>query len=148
MCGRFTLRTRPADLVEVFDLLRKPELTPRFNIAPTQQIGVIRHSGNEREWTSMRWGLIPPWSRDAKSGPPMINARAETITSKPSFRTAFQKRRCLIPSDGFYEWQKVEGSAAVLHPANQRWAVCVCWLVGILAPWRRTASRVLHDHHD
>jgi putative SOS response-associated peptidase YedK len=110
MCERFTLRSRPADLVEVFELLREPELAPRFNIAPTQQIGVIRQSGNGREWTLMRWGLIPPWSRDGKSGPPLINARAETITSKPSFRIPFQKRRCLIPADGFYEWQKVEGS--------------------------------------
>jgi putative SOS response-associated peptidase YedK len=115
MCGRFTLRTPPADLVEIFELLREPDLTPRFNIAPTQQIPVVRPDNEAREWAFMRWGLVPSWARDAKSGPPMINARAETIATKTSFRDAFKKRRCLIPADGFFEWQKTGGKTKVPH---------------------------------
>jgi putative SOS response-associated peptidase YedK len=115
MCGRFTLRTPARDLVAVFELLRELDLKPRFNVAPTQQIAVVRQSGNGRELSMMRWGLVPAWARDAKSGAPMINARAETIATKPSFRTAFKKRRCLIPADGFFEWQKTGGKTKVPH---------------------------------
>jgi putative SOS response-associated peptidase YedK len=121
MCGRFTLRTPTRDLVEIFELLREPDLTPRFNIAPTQQVLVVRPDNKAREWTSMRWGLVPSWARDAKSGPPMINARAETIATKPAFRIAFKKRRCLIPADGFYEWKRIEG-AKVKQPYHIRLA--------------------------
>jgi putative SOS response-associated peptidase YedK len=106
MCGRFTLRTPARDLVEVFELLREPELSPRYNIAPTQHVAVIRQDGKSRQLSLMRWGLVPAWSKDPKAGPPLINARSETIATKPSFRTAFKRRRCLIPADGFYEWQK------------------------------------------
>jgi putative SOS response-associated peptidase YedK len=106
MCGRFTLRTPARDLVEVFELLREPELSPRYNIAPTQNVAVVRQDGKSRELSMMRWGLVPAWSKDPKAGPPLINARSETIATKPSFRTAFKRRRCLIPVDGFYEWQK------------------------------------------
>ena len=106
MCGRFTLRTPARDLVEIFELLREPELSPRYNIAPTQRVAVVRQSGKDREIAVMRWGLVPSWSKDPKAGPPLINARAETVATKPSFRTAFKRRRCLIPADGFYEWQK------------------------------------------
>src|SRR3984885_6551434 len=106
MCGRFTLRTPAHDLVEVFELLREPELSPRYNIAPTQNVAVIRQDGKSRQLSLMRWGLVPTWSKDPKAGPPLINARSETVATKPSFRTAFKRRRCLIPADGFYEWQK------------------------------------------
>jgi putative SOS response-associated peptidase YedK len=106
MCGRFTLRTPARDLVEVFELLREPELSPRYNIAPTQNVAVIRQDAKSRQLSLMRWGLVPTWSKDPKAGPPLINARSETIATKPSFRTAFKRRRCLIPADGFYEWQK------------------------------------------
>jgi putative SOS response-associated peptidase YedK len=121
MCGRFTLRTPARDLVEVFELLREPELTPRFNIAPTSQVAVVRQVGNFRELSSMRWGLVPPWSKDPKAGLPLINARAETLATKPAFRSAFKRRRCLIPADGFYEWQKIAG-AKVKQPLYIRFA--------------------------
>jgi hypothetical protein len=91
MCGRFTLRTPARDMVEIFELLRDPDLTPRFNFAPTQQVLVVRPDNKPREWTSMRWGLVPSWAPDAKSGPPMINARAETIATKPAFRNCVQE---------------------------------------------------------
>ncbi|HUE12881.1 MAG TPA: SOS response-associated peptidase, partial [Planctomycetaceae bacterium] len=98
------------DLVEIFELLRETELSPRYNIAPTQNVAVIRQDGKSRQLALMRWGLVPSWSKDPKGGPPIINARAETIATKPSFRTAFMRRRCLIPADGFYEWQKKAAS--------------------------------------
>ena len=84
--------------------------SPRFNIAPTQNIPTIRQHAREpkRELTEMRWGLIPYWSTDASIGYKMINARAETITSKPAFEEPIRKRRCLIPADGFYEWKKMD----------------------------------------
>jgi len=81
MCGRFTLRTDASDLVEIFTLLRDPELTPRFNIAPTSRVEVARQSGKTREISLMRWGLVPSWSKDPKAGPPPINARAARVAS-------------------------------------------------------------------
>ena len=109
MCGRFTLRTSPAVLAEVFELLREPELTPRYNIAPTQPVAVIRpsRSGHGRELTQMHWGLVPSWAKDPSAAARMINARAESVATKPTFRSAFRCRRCLVPADGFYEWKKV-----------------------------------------
>jgi putative SOS response-associated peptidase YedK len=115
MCGRFTLRTPARDLVEIFELLREPELSPRYNIAPTQRVAIVRQSGKDRELAVMRWGLVPSLSKDPKAGPPLINARAETVATKPSFRTAFKRRRCLIPADGFYEWQKTNSKTKIPH---------------------------------
>src|SRR6476620_9684541 len=115
MCGRFTLRTPPAVLIKHFELElggdRQLELFgPRYNIAPTQEILVVRNDppDGRRRADTMRWGLIPSWSTDPKpgSGPPMINARSETLAEKPMFRSAVRRRRCLIPADGFYEWQE------------------------------------------
>jgi putative SOS response-associated peptidase YedK len=109
MCGRFTL-TQPAEIAARFELDNfappEPEFyTPRFNVAPTQRIVVIPTSDGQRVARRMRWGLIPIWAKDAKIGAAMINARAESVATKAAFRTAFKSRRCLIPADGFYEWQ-------------------------------------------
>jgi putative SOS response-associated peptidase YedK len=113
MCGRFTLRTPASRLADVFSipLLRSAELPLRFNIAPTQSVVVIRRrpDSSEMEAVSLRWGLIPRWARDARSSASLINAQSETIATKPAFRDAFKRRRCLIPADGFYEWQVVPG---------------------------------------
>lgn len=86
---------------------------PRYNIAPTQDIVAVRVTAEsgEREAALLRWGLVPSWAKEIQSGPPMINARAETLADKPTFRTAFRRRRCLIPADGFYEWQKPPGGS-------------------------------------
>jgi putative SOS response-associated peptidase YedK len=92
--------------VEVFQLLRTPELVPRYNIAPTQPVAVVRQVEGRRQLSLMCWGLVPAWSKDPKAGPPLINARADTVATKPSFRSAFKSRPCLIPADGFFEWQK------------------------------------------
>jgi len=107
MCGRFTLKTSAEQLARVFALLRVPEWTPRYNIAPSQNIVVIRQTSAGREPALMQWGLIPSWANDARFGAKMMNARSETAHEKPTFREAFKSRRCLIPADGFFEWQKV-----------------------------------------
>lgn len=108
MCGRFTLTASGDELATLFALEQAPNLEPRYNIAPTQPVAVVRldHEGRRREFTLMRWGLIPSWAKDISIGNRLINARAETLTEKPAFRTAFRRRRCLIPANGFYEWQK------------------------------------------
>lgn len=107
MCGRFTLRTSPQRIAQTF-LTLVPELRPRYNIAPSQPVAAVRLDAtrHERELVSFRWGLIPSWADDPKIGYRTINARAETVATKPSFRRAFQKRRCLIVADGFYEWKR------------------------------------------
>lgn len=114
MCGRFTMHVSMDELKALFDLDHTPEDVPeRYNIAPTQQVAVILPQGeNERALEYLRWGLIPSWAKDPKIGSRMINARAETVAEKPSFRTALKKRRCLIIADGFYEW-KTEGGKKV-----------------------------------
>lgn len=109
MCGRFTLVDPGSTLAKILDALNRPfivpffpKYTPKFNIAPTQYVPVIR----QQDVVLMRWGLVPSWSKSL-TGPALFNARAETVAEKPSFRTAFKRRRCLIPADGFYEWQVI-----------------------------------------
>jgi len=110
MCGRFALATEKKILEMLFDLEIRTniDLRPRYNIAPSQQIAGLRLSpqNGEKELTVFKWGLVPFWARDQSIGSRMINARAETVATKPSFREAFKKRRMLIPASGFYEWKK------------------------------------------
>lgn len=111
MCGRYTLRVSPAELAEIFEIVNSFDWSPRYNIAPTQTVAAVRASRDAkgRELSLLKWGLIPSWAKDAKIGSTLINARAETVDTKPSFRSAFRKWRCLIAVDGFYEWQAVPG---------------------------------------
>jgi putative SOS response-associated peptidase YedK len=110
MCGRFTIMLEADDLREALELGSVPEdWYPRFNLAPSQRAGVVVDPGS-RNLGWMKWGLVPSWAKDAEIGNRMINARAETLSEKPSFRQAFARRRCLIPADGFYEWQHPAGS--------------------------------------
>jgi putative SOS response-associated peptidase YedK len=107
MCGRFTLSASAARLQEVFPLFEFPQIVPRYNIAPTQDVLAIRQRENSPPRAAMlRWGLIPTWAKDKKIGVSLINARADTVADKPAFRTAFRGRRCLVLADGFYEWRK------------------------------------------
>jgi putative SOS response-associated peptidase YedK len=109
MCGRFSLTSSSAVIAEIFHALNVPELLPaRYNIAPSQDIAAVRQGASEREFAWLRWGLIPPWAKDKKLAP--INAMAETAATKPMFRSAFKRRRCLIPADGWYEWQATGGT--------------------------------------
>jgi putative SOS response-associated peptidase YedK len=112
MCGRFALTDPDADLAVQFGLPDIPDLQPRYNIAPTQPVAAVRvrPRGRVREMALLRWGLVPFWAKDPKIGARMINARSETVSEKPAFRDAFRRRRCLIVADGFYEWQKSNGS--------------------------------------
>jgi putative SOS response-associated peptidase YedK len=108
MCGRFTMATPGQVIAEVFGLDDVPELSPRFNIAPTQAVAAVRaRADGRRELVALTWGLIPSWSKDRAIGSRMINARAETVAEKPAFRAALRARRCLVLADGFYEWQKL-----------------------------------------
>jgi len=111
MCGRFTLFEADKILSKEFGVSGVPPLSPRYNIAPSQPIAAVRtpHTGAGRELALLRWGLIPSWSKDPAIGNRLINARAETVQEKPSFRSAFRRHRCLIPTNGFYEWQRQEG---------------------------------------
>jgi putative SOS response-associated peptidase YedK len=110
MCGRFTLFASIPVLSKTFEAPVGDDLAPRYNIAPTQPVLVLRFPpGSERrEFARARWGLIPSWARDPSVGNRLINARSETAHEKPAFRAAFRSRRCLIPASGFYEWRRVE----------------------------------------
>lgn len=106
MCGRFALIRSPEELTRVFGLAECPDLAPRANIAPATNIAVVRRSpAGARALHLLRWGLVPHWRQNPTDGPRPINARSETVLTKPAFREAFRQRRCLIPVDGFYEWQ-------------------------------------------
>ena len=108
MCGRFIQCTSGDRLAERFHLPAAPELTPRYNVAPSQPVGAIRSAeGDGREWVALRWGLVPAWAPEPRTAYRTINARAETVAEKPTYRHAFRRRRCLIPADGFYEWVKL-----------------------------------------
>jgi putative SOS response-associated peptidase YedK len=105
MCGRFVITSPPAALRQIFGYIEQPNFPPRHNIAPTQPIpGVIIENG-VRHFRLMRWGLLPAWVKDPRNFTLLINARAETVREKPAFKNAIRRRRCLIPADGYYEWQ-------------------------------------------
>ena len=110
MCGRFVSASPPDELANYFGA-EEPDapLEPSFNVAPTNEVYVVRASEGVRQIGALRWGLVPFWAKDLKIGSKMINARAETVAEKPAFRKSYQSRRCLIPADGFYEWAKVTG---------------------------------------
>jgi len=109
MCGRYRLSRRKQIIEEHFTALGDEDWNPRYNIAPTQPIPIIRQNPREprRELSLGRWGLVPSWAKDASGAAKLINARSETAAAKPSFCDALKSRRCLIPADGFYEWQKL-----------------------------------------
>lgn len=126
MCGRITQTTTdPEVLQKSFDLKESPkDLSASYNVAPSQQIGVVAlDAENARQYGTMRWGLIPSWAKEAKIGHKLINARGETVHEKPSFRSAFRKRRCLIVATGFYEWHKEDDGSKTpmfIHLTDQQ----------------------------
>jgi putative SOS response-associated peptidase YedK len=108
MCGRYELHTHPAALALALGLKYAPEIQARYNIAPTQQVPIVRlNMVGERELSQVRWGLVPFWAKDIAIGNKMINARAESIATKSGYRDAYKNARCLIPASGFYEWAKM-----------------------------------------
>lgn len=110
MCGRFTITHPDAALARLFDAVPANDLppNPRFNICPTTQVAVVTAQGGQRRLRPMRWGFLPAWYKTPTDGPLIINARADTVASKPAFREAIRSRRCLVPASGFYEWQTGE----------------------------------------
>lgn len=118
MCGRFTLTLNSNAVARAFQVAAPQSLQtqPRYNVAPTQDVvTIMQNQDEERHLDLLRWGLIPSWAKDASIGSRMINARAETLAEKPSFKRLLFSKRCLIPADGFYEWQKVNGGKTPMY---------------------------------
>jgi len=139
MCGRFALLVDASVLADVFDVEPPRDLKPRFNIAPTQDVPVVRSDAKgSRECAMLRWGLVPSWAKDDKIGARMINARSETAAEKPSFGSAIKTRRCLVPCSGFYEWVKgAEGKQPhFIHFADAR----VFAFAGLWERWSKSES--------
>lgn len=143
MCGRYTQLRPWSELVALYRLtaVTPPlNLPPRYNIAPTQAVPIVRRPppGDARELALVRWGLVPFWAKDLAAGAKMINARAETVADKPAFRRAFRERRCLVPADGFYEWQATGGRKQPYYltlPEHRPFAFAGLW-----ERWRSPAS--------
>jgi putative SOS response-associated peptidase YedK len=111
MCGRYIIKAPVSQLATMFDLIEVPKLLPRYNVCPTQSVPAVRLNSEkkQRQLAMLKWGLIPGWAKDPTIGNRLINARSDTVAQKPSFRSAFKRRRCLMVADGFYEWQKTNG---------------------------------------
>jgi putative SOS response-associated peptidase YedK len=129
MCGRYTSSSTLADLAEVFEVdeIRTEPLPPRYNVAPTLDVYAVavrgrndRVKGPRRALGTFRWGLVPSWAQDRSVGSRLINARAESVATKPAFRSALDRRRCLIPADAFYEWQRQPGGGKLAYAIRRR----------------------------
>ncbi len=122
MCGRFVQNIPFETLQQNFNIrTTASDIIPNYNVAPTQEILTIIKHDNENTLEKLHWGLVPFWAKDISIGSRMINARAETVSSKPSFRNAFKKRRCLIPADGFYEWKGEKGNKQPFYVFTPFW---------------------------
>ncbi|NCA72289.1 MAG: SOS response-associated peptidase [Sphingobacteriia bacterium] len=145
MCGRYAQFTSPRDIAELFGAtLDIADLSPRYNAAPMQWLPVIRQRpSGERVLQALRWGLLPSWAKDETIANRLINARAETLAEKPSFRTAYRKRRCIVPADGFYEWVKrPEGKQPFYIHASDGTLLA---FAGLWERWTRTGDGELID---
>jgi putative SOS response-associated peptidase YedK len=120
MCGRYCITSAPAAIRALFRYKAMPNFPPRYNVAPTQPVPIVRLEQGERQFALVRWGLLPAWVKDPKGFSLLINARADTVNDKPAFRNAMKRRRCLFPADGFYEWTVAGGRKRpyVARPAD------------------------------
>ena len=109
MCGRYMVLTSPEAIRRLFGYPEQPNFRPRYNVAPTQPMAIVRVAEGRRQFALVRWGLIPPWVKDPRAFTLLINARVESVNDKPAFRYAMRRRRCLFPADGFYEWKDAGG---------------------------------------
>lgn len=109
MCGRYALTATPEEVRAVFGYVDMPNFPPRYNVAPTQPVAIVRMERGERRFALVRWGLVPAWVKDPRSFALLFNARAEGAADKPAFRAAMRYRRCLLPVSGFYEWRRLPG---------------------------------------
>ncbi len=145
MCGRFTLTVTWEELREAFPGFAMPDTwVPRYNIAPSQPIPVVPNDGQQKV-KFFRWGLIPHWARDPQIGNRMINARAETVAEKPSFRTAFRQRRCLVLADGFYEWRKQPGHKTKIPMYLQLKSGAPFAFAGLWEQWQAPGAEPIHS---
>ena len=115
MCGRYAITTVPEALRALFRYLDQPNFPPRYNVAPTQPVPIVRMFEGKRQFALVRWGLIPAWVKDPRGFSLLINARGESALEKPAFRNAMKRRRCLFPADGFYEWKRAGPSSPILY---------------------------------
>lgn len=142
MCGRYELSSHPAAIALAFGLSRIPEISPRYNIAPTQRVAIVRQSADRlRELVEVRWGLVPRWAKDPAIGARLINARAETVAQKPAFRDAYARHRCLVPATGFYEWQPRPGGKLPMHIGMADDAPF--GMAGLFERWRSSEGEIL-----
>lgn len=147
MCGRYTLISGKAKLITRFGVAGKPagEIKPNYNIAPGQTMPVITNSGEGNQLELMRWGLIPVWAKDMSIGYKMINARAETLADKPTWKRPFKSQRCLVPASGFYEWQKSgkEKTPYYIHLKDQE----LFAFAGLYDSWTdHSTGEVIHSY--
>ncbi len=119
MCGRYCITSAPEAIRRLFRYPEQPNFPPRYNVAPTQPVPIVRWLNGERHFALVRWGLLPAWVKDPKAFALVVNARGESVNDKPAFRNAMKRRRCLFPADGFYEWKEEGGRkrAFFAHPA-------------------------------
>ena len=145
MCGRYRLSRRKQLIAEYFETDNEVDWEPRYNIAPSQPVGIIRQdpSTPERHFSLARWGLIPSWATDASIGFKTINARAETVASKPAFRDAFVSRRCLLPADGFFEWRRSGKEKQPFHFGMQDDSLFA--FAGLWDRWRDPTGTVIES---
>ena len=143
MCGRYELHSHPAAIALAFGLSLPPEIEPRYNIAPMQDVPIVRlRKEGTRELAQARWGLVPRWAKDPSIGNKMINARGETLSEKPSFRMAFKHHRCLLPANGFYEWKtSAAGGKQPIHIGMKDGAPFA--FAGLFERWLSPDGRVL-----
>ena len=120
MCGRYCITSAPEAIRALFRYPERPNFPPRYNVAPTQPVPVVRLVEGERHFALVRWGLIPAWVKDPKDFTLLINARGETLDDKPAFKNAIRRRRCLFPADGFYEWKVEGGRRRAFHARRRR----------------------------
>lgn len=145
MCGRFTLFAPYYEIIDRFDIdsaFAESDYMPSYNIAPSQQVVAIINDGRNNRLGHLRWGLIPPWAKDEKIGYKMINARAETIAEKPSFRKAFQRQRCILPADSFYEWQRKNGEKIPIRIKLKNDDLFA--IAGLWESWKSPDGKVIH----
>ena len=131
MCGRYVIKTPPDLMRATFGYDEQPNFPPRYNVAPTQPVPVVRIDNGRRSFALVRWGLIPSWVEDPRKFSLLINARVESVLDKPAFRNAMRRRRCLIPADGFYEWQQ-DGARKRPHYVAASGLVA---FAGLWEPW-------------
>ena len=145
MCGRYRLSRRKELIQEYFDTTDEVDWEPRYNIAPSQDVGIIRQdqAKPERRFSLARWGLIPYWVKDPGIGNKTINARVETVTKKAAFREAFESRRCLIPADGFYEWKRAAKAMQPFHFGLQDDSLFA--FAGLWDRWKDASGQVVES---